>query len=757
MVLSNFRAVELLGNMDVQEFGSFEDNFYPLSIGYTFAKSDDRVLLLKQDGIEIYDSSGTNSELVLSKDFDFLMYGGIEGNLMNIVVENQEQHGLDKYTIYIYDISNLTSIQLLGEISSSLTKSYIIGNYLMVSGFYYIGEIEHPKISIYELNNFELVNTYYNYYLANKAFNFDKLIYVDETNYSYHIAEIIEDGEFVNSQVIPNCTGGNFQVVDSSLISYTSNTIQFYNMSDEINYLGSVSLNLHEYEQLQYQGLYYNGQIIATLTSSNQLPIIQYISVYDITDLEDVVLLQNYQVSELDSYSNQVCTDIISLPNCFLLSSVGFGILKFNISSTVLEDSVIKYSEVRTRMETSYVYGSIFYDNYVRNVGFNQAFNIEDLNNIELVQNPDSLGNSYFFGDENEYKVIKNFEMHTLELFQREEGGCYSLNQSYNVVNDITLFRYITIIDWDGENLLYNLGSKAYWIKYENNLSVLVWQDIDSQEDVYWYKNDDYLYKVSETAGITVFQIEEEGLSFLSNINCGNSTNSLKNVYLNDNILTILHLYDVNRFYDLQADPEYLSVELDIEIAVLNSKVKRFQNYYFYTGVSLRNSNLTNSFHHRYCYLNIEQKVDGVFIQSAKVQCHAPVSDFHIINNVTNSGFNIIVQTTAGYKVFACEITPNGNLEIEPVTVNLENYPNPFNPETTISYNLKKDGDVELDIYNIKGQKVKSLMKEYQKEGNHKVVWNGENESGKRVSSGVYFCKIKTKDEVITRKMTLMK
>jgi hypothetical protein len=69
----------------------------------------------------------------------------------------------------------------------------------------------------------------------------------------------------------------------------------------------------------------------------------------------------------------------------------------------------------------------------------------------------------------------------------------------------------------------------------------------------------------------------------------------------------------------------------------------------------------------------------------------------------------------------------------------LSNYPNPFNPQTTIYYTIKQPGDVKIDILNVKGQKIKTLIHEYQKYGEHKITWDGTNERDKFVSSGVYF------------------
>ncbi len=85
------------------------------------------------------------------------------------------------------------------------------------------------------------------------------------------------------------------------------------------------------------------------------------------------------------------------------------------------------------------------------------------------------------------------------------------------------------------------------------------------------------------------------------------------------------------------------------------------------------------------------------------------------------------------------------------------NYPNPFNPETNIAFSLKEAGKVTLEIYNIKGEKVRTLLKGHLDAAYHNIIWNGKDNSGKKVASGVYFYKMKTGKYVSTKKMILMK
>jgi len=79
----------------------------------------------------------------------------------------------------------------------------------------------------------------------------------------------------------------------------------------------------------------------------------------------------------------------------------------------------------------------------------------------------------------------------------------------------------------------------------------------------------------------------------------------------------------------------------------------------------------------------------------------------------------------------------------------LPNYPNPMNPQnsgTTITFKLPHKSNVELTIYNVLGQKVKTLVNAVRYAGEFDASWDGRNRQGQMVSSGVYFCEIKTKN-----------
>jgi len=104
------------------------------------------------------------------------------------------------------------------------------------------------------------------------------------------------------------------------------------------------------------------------------------------------------------------------------------------------------------------------------------------------------------------------------------------------------------------------------------------------------------------------------------------------------------------------------------------------------------------------------------------------------------------------------QIGESGNSGDEiPSKNKLSNYPNPFNPTTTIRYYLPEGGNCELSIYNIKGGLVKKLVNGSESEGWHEHVWDGRDQSGRSTSSGIYIIKLASEDQSLSRKISLIK
>jgi hypothetical protein len=96
---------------------------------------------------------------------------------------------------------------------------------------------------------------------------------------------------------------------------------------------------------------------------------------------------------------------------------------------------------------------------------------------------------------------------------------------------------------------------------------------------------------------------------------------------------------------------------------------------------------------------------------------------------------------------------------VTPITFRVfQNYPNPFNPATVIEFALEKPADVELTIFALSGQTVRTLVSGNMPAGVHAVRWDGRDDSGKRVSSATYFYRLQTeRDGAVVKKALLVK
>lgn len=87
----------------------------------------------------------------------------------------------------------------------------------------------------------------------------------------------------------------------------------------------------------------------------------------------------------------------------------------------------------------------------------------------------------------------------------------------------------------------------------------------------------------------------------------------------------------------------------------------------------------------------------------------------------------------------------------------LQNYPNPFNVDTAIPFSLHQRGMVEIHIYNLAGQKVAELETGFREPGRHIIQWDGRDKQGRQVATGIYLFQLRHGENLLTRKMLLLK
>ena len=135
----------------------------------------------------------------------------------------------------------------------------------------------------------------------------------------------------------------------------------------------------------------------------------------------------------------------------------------------------------------------------------------------------------------------------------------------------------------------------------------------------------------------------------------------------------------------------------------------------------------------------------------------------------TNGATIISITGVAHYAYGEFQIYPRNNTDItfsssvdDPVLAEdfilLSNYPNPFNPVTTISYSVRTSGDIKLSIYDLLGQEVTNLVNAHRNGGHvYQVIWNGRNNDSQPLPSGIYFTRLVTGEQTLTKKITLLK
>ncbi|MCF7911399.1 MAG: T9SS type A sorting domain-containing protein [Candidatus Cloacimonetes bacterium] len=117
--------------------------------------------------------------------------------------------------------------------------------------------------------------------------------------------------------------------------------------------------------------------------------------------------------------------------------------------------------------------------------------------------------------------------------------------------------------------------------------------------------------------------------------------------------------------------------------------------------------------------------------------------------------WNIHFQIEDNGNSYDLEYLPEDNITELDKLISI--YPNPFNPETQITFNLPEAEQVNISVYNLKGQLVKILTNEILPSGNNTLIWDGRNTTGRKVSSGVYLLRLKSSNGIVSKKIMLIK
>ncbi|MCL1827744.1 MAG: carboxypeptidase regulatory-like domain-containing protein, partial [Candidatus Cloacimonetes bacterium] len=176
--------------------------------------------------------------------------------------------------------------------------------------------------------------------------------------------------------------------------------------------------------------------------------------------------------------------------------------------------------------------------------------------------------------------------------------------------------------------------------------------------------------------------------------------------------------------------------------------------------------------------INSRELLSYTLYRTDESNIHYPTEWTFIADNITDTAYLHIngMQIEQGAFYYAVEavythnntseavlsniincVSENDEAFVSLITTLIGNYPNPFNPSTMIVFDKANDGKVLIEIYNLKGQKVKTLIDRFYTAGKYTVEWNGLDTHNAPCSSGLYFYRMQTEDKVLTKKMVLLK
>jgi hypothetical protein len=154
---------------------------------------------------------------------------------------------------------------------------------------------------------------------------------------------------------------------------------------------------------------------------------------------------------------------------------------------------------------------------------------------------------------------------------------------------------------------------------------------------------------------------------------------------------------------------------------------------------------------------NVVYKKDNLTGLTAKINLPSAGKYYWLINVTTKDNQHHGTSATGSFTVNTITSVNGENNSVPKTFEVFQNYPNPFNPSTTIRLALPKASHVSVKVYNMLGQEIKALINGNKTMGNYSVVWNGDDNSGKKVAGGVYIYRVITGSNNVSKKMILLK
>ncbi len=653
--------------------------------------------------------------------------------------------------IDVYNIEDMNNVYY----SHTILTNYNIGNMFLISNNRLIISRFNDTSLVIDIAYGDEITIFQNlFFITDSCIDEENLLVYDYTintnkwislDSENHISEIrLEDRQidFASSD-------------DDHIFLVYDNYVKMYDSLSSITALDSIFVNYYDLT-IRHRGIEINDSKLFfvdtdySISSQMEEPVLR---IYNIDNNGFEYFAREFFLENWDNRDYYLLHKVILCNGYIYINAEEEGIKGYQLYDNQLEQ-ISQYGEI-AYWENSFLNrdGKIFLNARKKD----RECVIYDFSNgvyPTLVENDYAYGQYSSFPFQSEYIYKKSYLDNEVEFYHVNNNNTLSLIGS---INEIYYYLYENFIPLmlDDNFLVYQFINNIYVGVLENGVFVESYNfnlGAFAEHKTYaTFMKNGHLYSIDTSSNvIDIYSINNSNYSFLASDSSHDFTIHPGNAFISYTNDFVCFRGDNLTNYLLSINPDTFLIN---SVYNMNQEERMLNNIENYLFVRI-NGLIANGRNLEIIEFNPESDVQYNTIDTIRFPSCVLSVDF--INENDNIS-DMIVTTMGSIFYFQCAITPNGNLDITPVILNSSNYPNPFNPETTISYHIPKKGNVTVDIYNIKGQKVRSLLKEEQEVGQHSIIWKGHNDQGQKVSSGTYLYRVKSGDEEIVNKMMLVK
>jgi len=548
--------------------------------------------------------------------------------------------------------------------------------------------------------------------------------------------------------------GNNF-VATQKTLSILQNAVIEFGENSQLQIDGTLNVNGSQNNNVffrkdvnasgKWQGIKVNGT--ANLSYCTITDAIKAINCYGSLNINNSALFDNDDAIFINSCGSYSVTDNQIFENN------GYGI-KITDCILVLTSSLIENNDIYQNLYGLFVYNSNPSIDSNRIYG-NKNIGLSTVHNASPIVIKTSISGTFNIIDypeiyisDNSYPIVSNNSNDIL------------LSDDYTVYNEVldsrNLRNYTMKNIWWNTTNINEVISSIYAPSWIINISPI---SLSTNTD--FTPPDGYESKMLQGLSYErTNNLSDAQVSYINAINEDSNSsdafvamNRLMNIANNDDTFSYIQLQN---YYDSVADTTSNN-DLNYYSRLLSASCDRKINNYQqainkYSDLIENSSDTLDSL-----YLHFD--IVNTYIEAYNFNSRAPINFLESKIKIKNIDEALTLENSLLNLINKGRVLENLNhvLVTPPNVVLNQNYPNPANPSTTISFSLPEDSNIELSIFNVKGQKVKTLKKEYLSKGTHNIIWEGNDSNNNKVASGIYFYKLITKGQTYTKKMILMK